>query len=291
MHPAAPRPAGGRQIDEALLRHADIRRRAADEWPLVEGQQRPGLRHALGLKRAQQVPEQLAGRIEVAAAVDVGRLRGAAGVGLAIGHRDHRVARVRQADPAHGASGHPLAVEGLQRIHHRRLDGCVGRAAQHPDPVVGQAGGRVDQAQAGAGLHARLDLGRPRRRRPPGGRHAVLERPDAAALGAIIGAGGDDAGAAHPLRIHHLKLHRHVATGRDARHRHATPVGAHPGQGRGRQRDSRQHAHQGRQTYPPPHRPSPSRCHSTPPPAARPRAPKASAPTVKPLARRAGSRA
>ena len=40
MHPAAPRPAGGRQIDEALLRHADVRRRAVDD-PTCSGIGRP----------------------------------------------------------------------------------------------------------------------------------------------------------------------------------------------------------------------------------------------------------
>ena len=229
--------------------------------------------------------------IEVTAAVDEGRRRGGTGIGPRIGYGDHGVARIWQGHQADSPGRHPLLVEGHQRIHHGSLHRAVSAAGQHPHLVVRQTGGRIDQIQAGAGFHTRLDgIGR-RRQGPALGCHAVVQGSPGAPLGAVIGPRRQHAGALDQTGKGHLELHRHVAARGNPRHGDGIAPGPHGRQGWRRVRRERPSGQEQRRAGKSFHGHTPINCLITPPPATSPRAPKASAPTVKPRARFAGSAA
>ncbi len=112
-------------------------------------------------------------------------------------------------------AGHELPVERHQCVGDRLGDEGVLRAAEHPDAVGREAVERVDPALC------RLATRQVGQRARVGCRvalHASAEGARDGTLRAEPGAGGKKPGAGDRAGIGDVVLHRHVATGGDARH-------------------------------------------------------------------------
>jgi len=111
------------------------------------------------LQWAEHLGKHFAGGVEIAATVDERCLHAAAGIGLAISDRNHRVRGFRDLDEANRCRRQPLGVEGRQPLDDCGMHGLILAAGEQPDAVIAQMFEGIDASGERQCLGMRTQFG------------------------------------------------------------------------------------------------------------------------------------